>query len=265
MKRTTATILIGLLLFSTLLFPACSAPFLSVVTASGPVTTRDYNVTDFTGVQTGGVFQMEIVPSTSYSIAVTTNENMFDYVEVTKSGSTLKLELRNGVSFVGPSTLKARIEMPELHSLSLSGASSATARGFKSNRDFRLVISGAARLDMDMETGKFVTDISGAGKAAGSLKAGDSQFRLSGAGDVQLDGSSGNTVVNASGASSAGLESFKVNNARVALSGGSRASIDVGGRLDLDLSGGSTLRYSGNPTLGTVDVTGGSSLRRNGT
>ena len=265
MKTLVVKVAFTLALLSTLLFAGCSVPFATVVTASGPVVSKDYRITDFTGVDSGAIFQLEIMPSSTYAVSVTSNENLFDYIEVTRSGSTLKLELRNGVSFTGPMTLKAKVAMPELRGLSLSGASRATANGFKSNQDFRLVISGASRLDMDMETGKFIADISGAGKASGSLKAGDSQMRLSGAATLELEGAAANTVIDGSGASSASLSDFKAGDARITLSGGSRASITVDGKLDVNLSGGSTLHYSGNPTLGRVDVTGGSTLKRSGT
>lgn len=56
------------------------------------------------------------------------------------------------------------------------------------------------------------------------------------------------------------LSEFTVHNARVNLSGASRATIDLDGRLDADLSGASTLLYIGEPTMGEVSVTGGSRL-----
>ena len=264
MKTRAVIVALTLALVSTLLFAGCSVPFATVVTASDPVVTRDYTIADFTGVDSGAIFQLEIVPSSTYSVAVTANENVFQYIEVTKSGSALKLELRNGVSFTGPMTLKAKVTMPELRALSLSGASSASAEGFKSTQDFRVVISGASRLDMDIETGKFVADISGAGRASGSLKGGDSQIRLSGAANLELEGTGANMVIDGSGASSASLTDFRVKDARVTLSGGSRASIAVDGRLDVNISGGSALQYAGNPTMGKVDVTGGSTLRKSG-
>ena len=126
MRTRLVMVALTLTLVSTLLFAGCSVPFATVVTASGPVVSKDYSITDFTGVDSGAIFQLEIVPSTTYAVSVTSNENLFDYIEVTKSGSTLKLELRNGVSLTGPMTLKAKVAMPELKGLSLSGASSAT-------------------------------------------------------------------------------------------------------------------------------------------
>jgi len=44
------------------------------------------------------------------------------------------------------------------------------------------------------------------------------------------------------------------------LSGGSEATTDVSDLLDIYLSGGSRLVYSGYPYLGSMDISGGSSL-----
>ena len=264
MKKLLVLSASALAITSIFAISACSISPIKVVRATGPEVTKDYGITDFNAVQTGGVFQLEIVPSTAYAISVTSNENMFDYIEVNKSGSTLRLNLKSGTSITGPLTLKAKITMPELDGLDLSGAATADASGFKSTKDFRLALSGAARVDMGLETGKFVADISSAGRAAGSLKAADTRLNLSGAAVVEIQGSGANAVIDGSGASNASLSDFAVKDASVTLSGGSRAAVNASGKLDVGLSGGSTLQYSGNPTLGKVNVSGGSTLRKSG-
>lgn len=262
MKRLALAVMALLILGSTWVFAGCSLPGIQVVRASGPATTQDYDMTGFTSVDAGSVFHMEIVPSSAFSVSVTSNENMFDYIEVTKSGSTLRLSLKNGISVTGPLTLDARISMPEIWGLTLSGAASATANGFSTTHDFRLNLSGASSAAIEMQTGKFTCDISGASRAEGSLNAGDSNMRLSGAANLGLDGSAGNTTMDVSGASNASLSDFMMQDASVTISGGSRASITVNGKLNVNLSGGSTLQYAGNPTMGNVDVTGGSTLQK---
>jgi hypothetical protein len=53
-----------------------------------------------------------------------------------------------------------------------------------------------------------------------------------------------------------------VGNADVILSGASDATINLAGRLDADLSGASKLEYIGEPTLGVMDATGASTVKR---
>jgi len=48
--------------------------------------------------------------------------------------------------------------------------------------------------------------------------------------------------------------------AEINLSGASDATINASGRLDGDLSGASKLSYVGNPTLGSINTSGGSTI-----
>jgi hypothetical protein len=52
-----------------------------------------------------------------------------------------------------------------------------------------------------------------------------------------------------------------VTSAEVDLSGASHAVISVSDRMDVNLSGASGLEYSGDPKLGSLNVSGGSTIR----
>ena len=114
---------------------------------------------------------------------------------------------------------------------------------------------------MDVETGSFTADLSGASTVDGQLKASEVNVTVSGASRLELAGISGNTSIEASGAGQALLWDVTAANVDVNLSGGSRASIYTHGKLNADISGGSTLEYSGNPTFEKVNVTGGATLK----
>ena len=79
---------------------------------------------------------------------------------------------------------------------------------------------------------------------------------------MQLDGSAQHTMADASGASHLKLADFQINDADIALSGASDATINAAGTLDIDLSGASSLRYRGQPSLGRLDISGGSTIKR---
>ena len=85
---------------------------------------------------------------------------------------------------------------------------------------------------------------------------------VSGASTVDLTGSAADVSIEASGASKIRLADLPVNNARVDISGASNATVNARGRLDGSLSGGSVLYYRGNPTLGTLEASGGSRIEK---
>ncbi len=210
------------------------------VVGSGKLATRDMDLSGFSRVDAGGTFVVDIVRSDSYGVAITADDNLFSYLDVAVAGDTLRLGLRGGYSF-GQITVKARVAMPSLRGVSLSGASRGTVTGFQSSEDLAVDLSGASTL-------------------RGDVQAGDTRVETSGAGSLALSGSGGDLSLSGSGGSRADLPDFAVRDADVNLSGGSSATIRATGRLDADLSGGSRLECAGNPTLGRVDTSGGATI-----
>ena len=234
------------------------------VVGSGKLVTAEMDFSDFTIVEVGSGFEVVITRSGSYSVSVTADDNLFDYIQVSKEGETLTIGLKPGYGYQWPLTLRAEITMPELYELELSGATRGTAEGFSSSHSFILGLSGASSLTMvDMSSGDVEINLSGASRITGGITAsGDAQFTLSGASIAELEGVANDMLIDASGASNLELSNFPVRNANVILSGGSRATVNLDGRLDADLSGGSHLHYIGEPTMGDINTSGGSTVSK---
>ncbi len=195
-------------------------PFGQVV-GSGNVRTENRNFSDFTVVEVSSGFQVQVTQASSYTVSITADDNIFNYIEVTKTGSALIIRLRPGFSFQ-TTTLRALITMPDLEALQFSGGTRGTVSEFVMSHDFRVELSGGS--------------------------------------SVTMEGEANNLVANASGGSNMDLSDFHVANAQIVFSGGSRGTINLSGRLDADLSGGSRLFYIGNPTLGSINTSGGSTV-----
>ena len=213
-----------------------------VLIGSGNLETKEYAFTNFTEVEISSAFEFEIKQSSSYSINVTADDNVIDYVQVSQDGQTLKIRLGTvpGLRLV---TLRASVTIPQLHGLTVSGASRGTVSDFSSTEDLNITVSGASRV-------------------TGDITAGDVEFGISGASTIQLEGSADNMIATVSGASSFNLGDFIVNNADVDFSGASSGTVNLNGRLDADLSGASRLWYIGEPTMGTIDTSGASTISK---
>jgi hypothetical protein len=261
MKRTILFITLVLVVISTVFAGGCVR--VDISGESGDAVTRDFDFTGFTRIEVGYAFKADIVRSENYSVSVVINEKMADRLKVTKVGDTLKIGLKEPAwNFWGVRNRpQVSITMPELRGLKLSGASEGNIRGFKSDRDFTLDVSGASNLDIDMETLGFYGVISGASGLSGYLKSGLSDVEISGASHITLSGSGSDIKLHVSGASTVKLDDYAVTNADVELSGASTGRLKVSGRLDADLSGASHLEYGGNPTLEKVDISGASSIK----
>jgi len=215
---------------------------LGQVVGSGTFDTKKKDFTDFTIVEVGWGFEVEISQADSYSINITADDNMFDYIEISQTGDTLTVGLKWGHSYQDV-TLRTEITVPGLYELKFSGGTHGAVEEFTSSHAFVVDLSGGSRLSGDFTT------------------TGDARFTLSGGSHlIGMDGAANDLRVSASGGSGLDLSDFSVHDASVNLSGGSSATINLDGKLDGDLSGGSHLKYVGTPTTVDVNTSGDSTV-----
>ena len=241
--RKLGTSVVVVVLAVALLIPGLSAGCTQFsVTGSGDLTTETFDLSDFTRVEAQSGFQIEVTQSSTFSIEITADDNVHEFIEVEKSGETLGIRLRGNRSYHSV-TIEAKITMPELYKIELSGGSQASITGFSSSHDFEADMSGGSQL-------------------SGEITAGDANFELSGGSQVTLEGEGDDLVIDASGGSHFELEDFPVDDANIHLSGGGRATVNVSGTLDVDLSGGSRVIYVGEPTDINIEASGDSTVSK---
>ena len=234
----------------------------AVITGSGNLETREFSNTDFTRLEIGYAFEAEIHQDDIFMVKITLDDNLYQYLNISQSGDTLKITMKPGYVFAKV-TQRAVITLPALERLELSGASQADVSGFVSQDSLDFEISGASQMEVsDVSSPDISIQLSGASQADGSLTMTNGDFELSGASTLSIEGSARDVSVDASGASRADLSDFPVTNARIDLSGASNSTVNASGELNADLSGASTLHYIGNPTLGDISTSGASTISR---
>ena len=235
--------------FALVFLSACSLPEVMVsgigrsVTGSGNLVTLEQSFEDFRRVDFSHAFQAEVTQGNRYSVVVTIDDNLEQYLEITQVGDTLRIGLdRRTLLSLRNTTMRAEIVMPELTGVTGSGATQVRLSGFDSDKDLRVEVSGASTLRGQINTGDLQADISGASR-------------------LELIGEGQDGRINVSGASQANLANFRMQNVDVEASGASRAEVNVSGRLDAEASGASTVLYSGDPTMGRIQTSGASNVR----
>ena len=226
--------------FISLLVRLARGIFSGGIEGSGRVVTEELIITDFNRVEVGNTFDVTISQAGLYDITVEADDNLLKYLDLRKSDETLSIRLQSGTS-IRNATLKVQVALPELRSVSFSGASRGRIQGFN--------------------TGQFDATLSGASHLSGDMVTGNTEISLSGASAVELTGTGPSLSLKASGASNAYLAQFKVNNAAINLSGASAASVTVFDVLDpVSLSGASRLTYAGNPVVRNLHTSGASTV-----
>ena len=289
MKKLLIVYLTLLTVSSMLLLTGCSAIFNT--TKLGEVVNKTYDFKDFNNVDISSAFQYEITRSDMYSVVVSTNENMFEHMDVHQSGNTLNIGMKFLFSGSNP---KITITMPQLNKLAVSGDCRGSATGFVSASDLEIDLSGASRMEADFKVGTAKLDISGDSTITGDLTSTDTQIRLSGAsrlnmvlttgktyinasGDsdirgslqaldclvtlsgasnCELTGSAGDGLISAEGDSNLNSPGITLKSADVKLTGASQATFYTDGTINVDISGDSILNYYGNPSIGKIAISG---------
>ncbi|HEY96431.1 MAG TPA: DUF2807 domain-containing protein [Dehalococcoidia bacterium] len=261
MKRGLILVVLVLTMVTVLALPGCKGTI-----GSGEVITEKKDFKNFTSLDISSAFEVDIKQSSTYSVVISADEDLFDYIEVTQTGSKLKIYLSPRHIFtdftLGKRVLKAEISMASLHDLEISGASKGTVTGFKSASPLKLNVSGATTLKLvNIAAGDTECEVSGASKLTGNMTAGYADFTVSGASSMEVSGVANNMEIEVSGASRADLEKFHVGNVDVTLSGASEATVYVNEMLDIEVSGASRLYFIGNPTLGETNISGASTIK----
>ena len=183
-------------------------PLSPVPATSSP---RSKPLEGFARVNIGNAFHVEIKESPQFSVSISADDNVIDLVEAEKEGDTLRIGLEAGD--YSEVTLRARITMPELLGVMLTGASRATLEGFSSANDLSISLSGSSVLE-------------------GYVEAREADLRINGASKLTLAGSADNLSVRASGASILSLQHFSVDRSSIVLDGASQATVNV--RRDIE-------------------------------
>jgi len=230
-------LLIGFLVITSLLSSCIPVR----LTGSGNVVSRTFNFVDFRKVRISYGFTATVKASDNYSIQITADDNIFDYILVRKEGDTLSVGLKPGS--YEQSHLEATIMMPNLQGIELSDGGTTEVSGFNSSDDLSIKLSDGTNL-------------------SGNLLAGNVQIILTDGSRIELDGSATYMRITSHNGSRAFLENFSVTNADLSVGDGGTLTIDVTGTLNASLSAGSHVSYTGNPTLGTIKLSSGSTLNK---
>src|SRR4030043_927313 len=91
MKKILFTLLLAAIVLSVPVLAGCIR--VDLTEKAGPISTRVYDFTGFTGIDVGHAFEVTITPSDNYSVEITAGENTFEHLDVHKDGSTLVIEV----------------------------------------------------------------------------------------------------------------------------------------------------------------------------
>jgi hypothetical protein len=211
------------------------------VKGTGNVRTETRKMAGFTKIDISGGYKVTLKQDSTESISITTDDNLFKYIETNITGGTLRVHSRRNVCSSGETTII--IGVKNLDKISASGAVEVRSAGRLTVQDLNFDLSGSTKIDMELYAGRVRTVASGSTEVYLKGQAASNEVDLSGSGKVEaLD--------------------FVVGKYKISTSGASECKINVLNELDVHTSGASDIQYRGNPGKVNNDQSGASSIKK---
>ena len=207
---------------------------------------RTFSVSNFDKLDLGSAFTIHVRQGGSFSVKASGRDKDIQELEATVSNGTLKIRYKDkNWSMSNRERVTLDITMPALKAADLSGATSTDIRGFKNQGSVAFDVSGASKLDMEVDADRLTVDFSGASSIVFTGNADRMEGELSGASTLRAFDMSSKTV-------------------NLSVSGASSARVSASEALNVEASGASSVRYKGGATKVSSNSSGASSVRKEG-
>lgn len=233
--KTLKLTLTGMMLL-TLLFTSVKAQ----TKGNGGVTTQEREVPVFDAIKVGCAINLYVSQGDKQMVKVVTDENLQDRIITKVTNGTLSLSCDK---IKDATKMNVYVTAVNLSKIDASGASKVTGETLLKSDAFGLYTSGAAKTNLNIETGTFNNETSGAASNTISLAAKTVNTEVSGAGFLSLKGSAETHKTQVSGAGSLKALEFVTDNTDANVSGAGNAKIMARKQLKADLSGAGNLTY----------------------
>lgn len=238
MKQLTAALILALLV------PAAGcAPFaplaMSLKTGQkGPLKSEARKVGGFERISVSGAMEVQLYRGIKPIVILEAESDVLSHLRAKVENGTLRLYSEGKFSTDAP--IRARVTLPKLDGVQLDGATTLMSKSEWKSNAFRLEVTGASEVKLQLETKDLRVNSVGAGKT--SLKGRADRLNL-----------------NMEGATSFQGEHLSTANASVRLSGASKAHVNADREIRGTLEGVSKLVHTGRAKV-SVQTSGVSSV-----
>lgn len=204
---------------------------------NSPAIEKEFNITAFTKIQAGDVFNIIITKGENFSIKAKGPENDVNDIQMSVDNNILRIKFANRVN--GRPRIDVFISMPVFTTVMLSGAAEGRATGF------------------DGQTMILRINLSGASKFTLNGAVNSNQLEISGGSELTITGVAAELYGTVTGGAKVAGYGLTTTYADIFASGGSTVRVNVTHILYADASGGSHIYYKGNPAEKHIEQSGG--------
>jgi len=208
---------------------------------SGHQVTESRKVTDFKRIDISGGFKVHLKQDSSLNVTISADDNLMKYIRSTVDGDRLHIFTRKNLCSSGEMVIN--IGVKNLEELKGSGAVEFDSDGKLVTKDLHIRLSGAGKIDLDLDAADVITDGSGSTDIVLRGQASSHNVTLTGRGDIDAF-------------------DFVVGEYTIETTGASDCKVNVLHKLNVHSTGASDVKYKGNPTDVNTSKTGASSVTK---
>ncbi|WP_423145950.1 head GIN domain-containing protein [Rubrolithibacter danxiaensis] len=239
MKTTTK--LLAFITIPSILFSTAACHRMGCINGSGHQVSQNRTVEPFTSIETGGSVKLILKQDSSQQLKIVADDNIQEHIRTTVSGDRLSIDMDGNFCNSGSITVYATAK--NFTGVEASGSVELINEDTLNVQDFHLGLSGASKVNLNINAANFKTDASGSAEIHLKGQARSHEVSLSGSGEVDAF-------------------DFVVGNYKIQTSGSSRCRINVLNQLDVETSGASEIEYRGNPKTVNNSQSGSSSIKK---
>jgi hypothetical protein len=211
------------------------------VKGSGHQITENHKVDNFTKLDISGGFKINLKQDSSLTVSVTADDNLMKYIHTSSNGDKLRIYSKKNIC--GSGEIVLNIGVKNLDVIKTSGGINLVTDGKLNTKDLHLELSGASRLDMDLNAANVTTEGSGST-------------------DITLRGQATSHKIEFAGSGKVKAGDFVVGSYDIETTGASDCVINVLKELNVNTTGAADIKYRGNPTSVNTSKTGAASVTK---
>lgn len=218
------------------------------VVGNGKIISKSIAVTEFDAINVGGETDVSI-NSGKQNVVVTTDENIFPYMNIAVSDKLLDIDTKSGVAISPSQTEKIQITAFSLYKISLHGKTVLNATNINS-KDLTLSLGGKSTGNLQGDIKNLQINLHGDSELHLSVVNAESMaLKIVGKGMVSLSGKVNNLSIITGGNATVDAKNLVANDVTIVGAGESNMTVYAVKKLSISTAGKSNVQYYGNPEV----------------
>ncbi len=221
-----------ILLISMFFFASCSYMGGERISGNGESATQQRSVSNFSGVEVSGPYNVFISQGDSYNVRIEGDENLLEYIEIKQNGDVLEISSRDGYNLNPRAPIKVYVTMPRIEQLDVAGSGSIVAQ---------TKITNNTQLDINVGGSGDIT--------LAEVDAPEIHSEIGGSGSIRLKGKTEKFSAEIAGSGEVHAFDLMSETTNVQIAGSGDAEVFASKKVEVSIAGSGDVQYKGNPSV----------------